>query len=109
MKLLSFSLLLLVSAGTLQSTVAIVPVKFHKSAETIKVFPTPDNEGSITISSVNRATLQFYLFDLEGKLIYQTTLKKHDKKIIEGLTKGTYLYDAFQNDESIKGGKIILK
>ncbi|MDB5208378.1 MAG: type sorting protein [Flavisolibacter sp.] len=107
MKLLS--LLLIVSSGNFQNTVDVVPVKFYKATDTVKVYPTPDNEGSITISSVNQATLQFYLFDLEGKLIYQTQLKKNDKLTVEGLTKGTYLYDAFQNDESIKGGKVVLK
>jgi hypothetical protein len=36
-------------------------------------------------------------------------LKKNDKQVIEGLTRGTYSYNAFQNDESIKDGQVILK
>ena len=110
MKLISLSFLLAVSTGNFQSIAAtVVPVKLYKAAETVKVYPTPDNEGSITVSSVNHATLHFYLFDMEGKLIYQTTLKKNDKQTVDGLTKGTYSYNAFQDDESIKGGKVILK
>ena len=111
MKLISFSILLAVATSNFNSSVPelVLPAKLHKTNETVKVFPTPDNEGSLTITSVNKATLHFYLFDLEGNLVYQTMLKKNDKQIIEGLTRGTYSYNAFQNDESIKGGKVILK
>lgn len=110
MKLLSLFILIAVAAPSFESKAAeVLPVKLYAVNETVKVYATPDNEGSITISSSNQATLDFYLFDLEGKLIYQTTLKKNSRQTVEGLTKGTYLYNAFQDDESIKGGKISLK
>jgi hypothetical protein len=110
MKIISLSVLLALSAGNFQNSAAeVVPVKLTSLKEPIQVYPTPYNAGSITISSANTATLDFYLFDLEGNLIYQTTIRKNEKKTADGLTKGTYLYNAFQNDENIKGGKVILK
>jgi hypothetical protein len=111
MKLISLSILLALASANFDSamTGVVMPVKMHRAHETVKVYPTPYNEGSITISSVNHATLHFYLFDLEGKLVFQTMLKKNDKQVIEGLTRGTYSYNAFQNDESIKDGQVILK
>jgi hypothetical protein len=91
------------------SKVEIVPAKVNHVKEVIKVFPTPNNKGSITIHSANETSLSFYLFDLEGKLIYQSIIKKNEKQLIQGLDKGTYLYNAFQNDENLEGGKITLK
>ena len=90
------------------NAIVIVPGETHKK-EVIKVYPTPNNQGSITIHSANKATIYFYLFDLEGNLIYQTIISKNEKQVVEGLTKGTYIYNAFQNDENLEGGKIILK
>jgi hypothetical protein len=86
----------------------IVPGKTNKK-EVIKVYPTPNNQGSITIQSANKESLNFYLFDLEGNLIYQTTIQQKETQTIDGLTKGTYIYNAFQKDENLEGGKITLK
>jgi hypothetical protein len=91
------------------TTADIVPVKMAKLKEVIKVYPTPNNQGSITIHSSKQTPLSFYLFDLEGKMIFQTVVKKNEKQTVEGLTKGTYLYNAFLNDENIEKGKIEIK
>lgn len=75
----------------------------------IKVSLTQKKEGSMTIRSAHAASLSFYLFDLEGKLVYQTNLKQAEEQVVTGLTKGTYLYNAFDNDKIIDGGKIIIR
>lgn len=108
MILFYLSLLLSSGNGTTGNS-PIVPVKIHKAKEVIKVYPTPNNQGSITIHSANNSSLSFYLFDLEGKLVYQTIIKKNEKQLVGGLTKGTYLYNAFLNDENLEGGKVELK
>ncbi len=77
--------------------------------EPVKVSLTQKKEGSMTIRSAHAATLSFYLFDLEGKLVYQTSLKQAEEQVVAGLTKGTYLYNAFDNDKVIDGGKIIIR
>jgi hypothetical protein len=105
-----FYLSLLLTAGQAGTTnTDIVPVKVHKAKEVIKVYPTPNNKGSITIHSANEKALTFYLFDLEGKLLYQAQIGKNEKLLVQGLTKGTYLYNAFLNDENLEGGKVELK
>ena len=35
--------------------------------------------------------------------------KNKDKKNLDNLKKGTYMYDVFESDESIEEGKIIVK
>jgi hypothetical protein len=105
-----FYLSLLLTAG--EATIAtepIVPAKIRKVKEVIKVYPTPNNRGSLTVQSANDKALSFYLFDLEGKLVYQSPIGKNEKLLVQGLTSGTYLYNAFLNDENLEGGKVELK
>lgn len=74
----------------------------------VKLYPNP-SYGKLSISVNTNEVLNFYIFDLEGTLVYQTILKNKDRKIISNLKKGTYLYDVFEKDESIENGKIIIK
>lgn len=74
----------------------------------VNVSPNPSYTGQISISSKTDQTLHFYIFDLEGTLIYQTVLKTKEKKATS-LTKGTYMYNVFANDESIEEGKLSIK
>lgn len=87
----------------------IVPVEVREQKEVIKVFPTPGGKGSISVHSGSRAALSFYLFDLEGTLVYQSIIKKNEKQTIGGLNIGTYIYNAFQNDENLEGGQVTVK
>lgn len=74
----------------------------------VKIYPNP-SYGKLSVSAATSSTLHFYIFDLEGTLVYQTILKNKDRKVIDTLKKGSYLYDVFENDESIEEGKIIIK
>ena len=88
------------------SVVVIKEPRFKKSV--VKIYPNP-SYGKINISASTTKPLHFYIFDLEGTMIYQTILNNKDKKNIENLRKGTYLYNVFETDESIEEGKIIVK
>ncbi len=77
--------------------------------EAVKLYPNPSTNGRITISSNRTETLHFYVFDLDGTLLHQVILKDKQKKTIENLKKGIYVYDAFLNDEGISHGNIIVK
>lgn len=78
----------------------------RKSA--IKLYPNP-SYGKISVSANTSTSLHFYIFDLEGTLVYQAVLNNKEKKTVDNLKKGTYLYDVFENDESIEEGKILVK
>lgn len=100
--------LLLFSTAPRAAAAASAPVA-QQTKDPIRVYPTPEAQGSITVLSAAKCTVLFYLFDAEGKLVYQSRLSKHEAQIIEGLTNGTYTYHAFQNDEKLKGGKVDIK
>jgi len=74
----------------------------------IKIYPNP-SYGKLSVSSNTASSLHFYIFDLEGTLVYQVVLNNKERKTVNNLKKGTYLYDVFENDESVEEGKIIIK
>src|SRR6478672_5705633 len=80
-----------------------------KKNNTVSISPNPSYTGDISVTSKSEQVLHFYIFDLEGTLIYQTVLKSKEKKAINSLNKGTYMYNVFANDESIEEGKLIIK
>jgi len=74
----------------------------------VRLYPNP-SYGKLSVSANTSSILHFYIFDLEGTLVYQAVLTNKERKTIENLKKGTYLYDVFEKDESIEEGKIIIK
>jgi hypothetical protein len=82
--------------------------KTTEGKSVVKLYPNP-SYGKISVSSTTTSLLHFYIFDLEGTLIFQTELNSKEKKAIEHLKKGTYMYDVFENDESVEEGKIVIK
>ena len=74
----------------------------------VKLYPNP-SYGKISVSANTSEPLHFYIFDLEGTLVYQTVLTNKERKNIVNLKKGTYMYDVFEKDQSIEEGKIIVK
>ncbi len=81
----------------------------HLIVAAIKLYPNPSYDGKISISTTKTDTLHFYIFDLEGTLINQTILTNNEEKTVTNLSKGTYIYDVFEKDESIEEGKILVK
>lgn len=75
----------------------------------VQLYPNPTYDGSININVHTDKELHFYIFDVDAVLIYRTTLKGEEKRIIPDLKKGVYTYDVFENDESIEQGSIIVK
>jgi len=79
-----------------------------KKNNVLDVYPNPSYSGEISIHSKTDQVLHFYIFDLEGTLIYQIVLKTREKKNISNLNKGTYTYSVFANDESVEEGKLVI-
>ena len=84
-------------------------LKSTEGKSVVKIYPNP-SYGKVSVSANTPSpSLHFYVFDLEGTLVYQAVLNTKERKLIEHLKKGTYLYDVFINDESVEEGKIIIK
>lgn len=119
-RILLFAILILVTSSKLPAqtgdakqvsniSYSLTPTEEPDSKKvSIRLYPNP-SYGRISVSAVTSKTLHFYIFDLEGTLIYQAVLNNKSKKNIENLKKGTYLYDVFEKDESIEEGRIVIK
>lgn len=85
------------------------PANAFRAKEVLRVYPTPHEEGSLTVRSAAGDALQFYLFDAEGTLVYQSEIKGRNLLTVEGLLPGAYTYHAFRADEKLKGGTVAIK
>ena len=77
--------------------------------DAVRLYPNPSSDGKVTVMANAGQTLHFYVFDLEGTLLHQLILKDKEKQTIHNLKKGTYVYDAFLNDEGIDHGSIVVR
>lgn len=82
---------------------------FTGKKNVVRLYPNPTFDGSININAHTDKELHFYIFDVDAVLLYRTTLKGEEKRVIPDLKKGVYTYDVFENDESIEQGSIIVK
>lgn len=75
----------------------------------VQVYPTPNRQGSLTVQSGSKASVLFFLFNLDGKLVYQSRLQNQAPQTVHDLAPGTYTYHAFVADRQIRGGQVKLK
>ena len=69
-----------------------------------------DNDIMVSVESLNsNSQTQFYMFNIDGKLIKSYDINGSKKIIIQKLQKGIYLYEFFCKDARLKNGKIELK
>jgi hypothetical protein len=88
--------------------ISIDSLSSYAGKNVVKIYPNP-SFGKLSVSAATSSALHFYIFDMEGTLVFQAVLNNKERKTIEHLKKGTYLYDVFEKDESIEEGKIIIK
>lgn len=82
--------------------------KSSQGKSVVKLYPNP-SYGKVSVTANTSSSLHFYIFDLDGTMVFQAVLTNKEKRTIEHLKKGTYMYDVFENDESVEEGKIIIK
>ena len=61
------------------------------------------------VKNGENAPIDFFVFDKEGTIMVHYKMNEKDHKTINGLEKGTYIYQVFKNDEMSDAGKIIVK
>jgi hypothetical protein len=74
-----------------------------------KVYLKTKSNGSIVIRSTAGNPVSFFLFDLDGKLIHQQSIKEATRETITGLRKGSYLYNMLNEDQVLGEGKLTIK
>jgi hypothetical protein len=77
------------------------------TASAVKVYPDAFKKAMhVVTKSGLQKDVTFYVFNQEGVMILNYTLKKGEKKLITGLPKGNYTYQAFCDDIAMGSGKM---
>ena len=77
--------------------------------DVVSVTPNPTTDGTVVITNNDTQEVHVYLFDADNTMLSQLHLPVKGRQQVTGLQKGTITYEVFQNDISIKQGKLISK
>ena len=83
-------------------------VKSPRKEREVKIYPDL-LKNVMHVKNVENAKIDFFVFDAEGTIMVHYKLNEKDHKKINGLEKGTYIYQVFKNDEMSESGKITIK
>ena len=76
----------------------------------IKLFP--DAKQQVLFFSANgedTRVYQLYLFDMDGRLVSQASIRNRETTVLTSLTEGDYLFEVFTDDERIENGHLIVR
>ncbi len=102
------------SIGLDEGTRAEAPVKeetakkFEAQKKVVNLYSRKE-KGTLLVTSHRPQEVQLYIFDVEGTILYKTTLRKNEKTRINELAKGTYSYTIFDKDVSVEQGTLAIK
>jgi len=82
--------------------------RIPKKEREVKIYPDLLKKV-MHVKNVETAKVDFFVFDDEGTIMVHYKMNEKDHKKINGLEKGTYTYQVFNNDEMSESGKIIIK
>ena len=76
----------------------------------IKLFP--DARQQVLFFSVNgddKRVYQLYLFDMDGRLVSQASIRNRETTVLTALAEGNYLFEVFTDDERIENGHLVVR
>jgi hypothetical protein len=78
-----------------------------KNQNAVKVFPDAVKKAMHVVArSGNKKEIEFLVFDINGNMVLNYKLKAGERKTICDLTKGSYMYHVFAEDEYLMTGKL---
>jgi len=84
--------------------------KSFKNQNAVKVFPDVIKKSVHVIArNGNKKEIDFLVFDINGNMVLNYKMKAGERKTINELKKGSYMYHVFAEDEYLTTGKIIFK
>ena len=93
----------------IKDTIVINKTQSNKK-HIIKLYPNATHEVLFfTANGEEDKIYQLFVFDMEGKLVKQTAVRNRQTGLISKLSKGSYVYEVFSNDERIENGNVVIK
>jgi hypothetical protein len=75
-----------------------------------RLYPDSSNQNLLFTTTGNKKkSYQLFVFDMDGKLINQTTLPGRQTELLTSIQKGSYLFEIFNDDRRLENGSIVVK
>ncbi len=84
--------------------------KSFRNQNVVKVFPDAiKRKVHVIARSGNKKEIDFLVFDINGNMVLNYKMKAGERKTINELKKGSYMYHVFAEDEYLTTGKIVFR
>jgi hypothetical protein len=87
-------------------------VSLAQKSKKNKIKLYPDARQQVLFFSANgedKRIYQLYLFDMDGKLVNQTSIRNRETTVLTNISEGNYLFEVFSDDERIENGQLTVK
>ncbi len=75
----------------------------------VKIYPDAFKRDMHVVDKDTRSEVDFYVFDLQGKMMQNSKMKVNEHYRITGLAKGKYVYRVFNGDTETASGLFEIK
>lgn len=76
----------------------------------VKIYPDMIRRDMHVVTKDNGDTeVDFYVFDVNGNLVFRKKMKEREHQRISGLARGTYLYRVFTGDRETAAGEFEIR
>ena len=84
--------------------------KSFRNQNVVKVYPDiVKKEMHVMAKSGIEKEIEFLVFDINGNMVLDYKMKPGEKRTINELKKGSYMYHVFAEDEYLTTGKIVFR
>ena len=78
-----------------------------KNNSSVKIYPDfIKREMHVIAKDNNKEVLDFFVFDIQGTLVFHKKMKAHDHECLKKFNKGKYIYRVFTGDEETAAGEL---
>jgi hypothetical protein len=100
------------SISACRDTIHSIQVSKSQSSKKNKVRLYPDARQQVLFFSAGgeeRKVYQLYLFDMDGRLVNQASIRSRETTVLANITEGNYLFEVFTDDERIENGHLAVR
>ena len=93
-------------------TIHSIQINKFQSSKKNKIRLYPDAKQQVLFFSANgedRKVYQLYLFDMDGRLINQASIRNKETTVLTNMEQGNYLFEVFTDDERIENGHLSVR
>ena len=100
------------SMDACHDTIHSIQVNKFQSSKKNKIRLYPDARQQALFFSANgddKKVYQLYLFDMDGRLINQASIRNRETTVLTNMSEGNYLFEVFTDDERIENGHLVVR